>query len=225
MRETKEMVKVIRVLLADDHVLVRAGIRALIEKVPGVEVCGEANDGRETLELAQALDPDVILIDIALPGLNGLETAARLTREFPRVKTIILSTHYNEEFVWRALRAGASGFLLKKEPATELEIALHRAMAGEIYLSGEISDQLRPRFPWQRIAHRKSPMERLTGRQREILQLIAEGLNTKRIADVMTLSPKTVEYHRMKLMKQLNIHNIPGLVRFALQMGVVSSEG
>jgi DNA-binding NarL/FixJ family response regulator len=225
MRETKKMDKTIHVLLADDHVLVRAGIRALIEKVSGVEVCGEASDGRETLELAGALNPEVILIDIALPGLNGLETVSRLTRNFPRVKTILLSTHYNEELVWRALRAGASGFLLKKEPAKELEIALHRAMAGEIYLSREISDHLRPRFPWQRIVHRKSPMERLTGRQREILQLIAEGLNTKRIADVMTLSPKTVEYHRMKLMKQLNIHNIPGLVRFALQMGVVPSEG
>jgi DNA-binding NarL/FixJ family response regulator len=216
--------KPIRVLLADDHTLVRAGLRALLEKTPGVEVLAEAGDGREVLDLAKTHEPDVVLMDIAMPSLNGLEATMRLAKEFPLVRVIILSTHHNEEHAWQALRAGASGFLLKKEPSSELETALHQVVHGKIYLSREISDRLIKKFPLEAIAYRKSPIERLTGRQREILQLIVEGLNTKRIAAILAVSPKTVEYHRMKLMKRLNIHDIPGLVRFALQVGLISYQ-
>jgi DNA-binding NarL/FixJ family response regulator len=198
----------IRVMLADDHTLVRAGIRALLEKLPGVEVVGEADDGREVLKLVKLHRPDVVLMDIAMPGLNGLEAAARLAREFPDVRVIILSMHDNEEYVWRALKAGAAGYLLKKE----------------VYLSQEISSQLPKNFLLDGIAKRKSPLEQLTGRQREILQLIAEGQNTKGIAEVLKVSPKTVEYHRMKLMGCLNVHDIPGLVRFALRVGLLPQE-
>jgi len=216
--------KPIHVILADDHTLVRAGIRALLEKLPGVKVIGEAGDGREVLNLVKAQRPDVVLMDIAMPGLNGLEAAERMARDFPKVRVIMLSMHNNEEYVLRAIKSGASGYLLKKAATAELETALHRVADGEIYLSKEISMELHRKFPLQGIAGRKGPLEQLTGRQREILQLIAEGQNTKRIGETLKVSPKTVEYHRMKLMNCLNVHDIPGLVRFALRVGLIPEE-
>ena len=220
----KQSAKTINVVLADDHTLVRAGIRALLEKLPGVKVTGEAGDGREVLNLVKAQQPDVVLMDIAMPGLNGLEAAARMARDFPDVRVIILSMHNNEEYVLRSIKSGASGYLLKKAATAELETALHRVVDGEIYLSREISLQLHRQFPLQGIADRKGPLEKLTGRQREILQLIAEGQNTKKIGAILHVSPKTVEYHRMKLMNCLDVHDIPGLVRFALRVGLIPEE-
>jgi len=220
----KNGIKLVRVILADDHTLVRAGIRALLEKLPEVKVLGEAGNGREAMELAKKHKPDVVLMDITMPGLNGLEAAARMAKEFPDVRVIILSMHNNEEYYWRALKAGAAGYLLKKAATAELAIALQRVMHGEIYLSEEISLRLLKKFPLQGIADRKSPFEQLTGRQREILQLIAEGQNTKEIAEILKVSPKTVEYHRMKLMAGLNVHDVPGLVRFALRVGLIPEE-
>ncbi|MGD0615659.1 MAG: response regulator transcription factor [Verrucomicrobiota bacterium] len=217
-------VKRVRVLLADDHTLVRAGIRALLEKLPEVEVVGEAGDGREVLNLVGTRRPDVVLMDIAMPGLNGLEAAARVAKEFPDVRVIILSMHHNEEYVWRALNAGVAGYLLKKAATAELATALQRVAHGEIYLSQEISSRLPKSFPLGGMANRKSPFEQLTGRQREILQLIAEGQNTKGIGEILKVSPKTVEYHRMKLMDCLNVHDVPGLVRFALRVGLIPQE-
>ena len=216
--------KPVRVMLADDHTLVRAGIRALLEKLPGVEVVGEAGDGREVLKLVKLNQPDVVLMDVAMPGLNGLEAAARMAREFPNVRVIILSMHQNEEYVWRALKAGAAGYLLKKAATAELATALQCVARGEVYLSQEISARLPKSFPLDGIANRKSPLEELSERQREILQLIAEGQNTKQIAELLKISPKTIEYHRMKLMDCLNIHDVPGLVRFALQVGLLPQE-
>jgi DNA-binding NarL/FixJ family response regulator len=217
-------VKPVRVMLADDHTLVRAGIRALLEKLPGVEVVGEAGDGREVLKLVKLHRPDVVLMDISMPGLNGLEAAVRMAKEFPDVRVIILSMHPNEEYVWRALKAGAAGYLLKKAATAELATALQHVALGEFYLSQEISTRLPKNFALDGIAHRKSPLEELTGRQREILQLIAEGRNTKGIAEILKVSPKTIEYHRMKLMDCLNVHDVPGLVRFALRVGLIPQE-
>ncbi len=216
--------KPIRLVLADDHTLVRAGIRALLEKLPGVEVVGEASDGREVLNLVKLHRPDVVLLDISMPGLNGLEAAARLAKEFPDVKVVILSMHNNEEYVWRALKSGVAGYLLKKAATAELETALQQVVHGEVYLSREISARLAKKLPLQGIADRKSPLEQLTSRQREILQLVAEGQNTKGIAEILKVSPKTVEYHRMKLMDCLNVHDVPGLVRFALRVGLIPQE-
>jgi DNA-binding NarL/FixJ family response regulator len=216
--------KPIRIILADDHVLVRAGIRALLEKLPDVQVVAEAGDGREVLKLAKTHMPDVVLMDIAMSGLNGLEATARLHAELPAVRVIILSMHHNEEYVWRALKAGAAGYLLKKAATAELATALQRVTDGEIYLSQEISARLPKNFALDGIASRKSPLEQLTGRQREILQLVVEGQNTKSIAELLKVSPKTVEYHRTKLMNCLNVHDLPGLVRFALRAGMISPE-
>lgn len=214
----------IRVILADDHTLVRAGIRALLEKIPDVQVLGEANDGREVINMVMAHRPDIVLMDIAMPGLNGLEAAERLTNEFPATHVILLSMHDNDEYVSRALKLGAAGYLLKRAATAELAAALRRVARREVYLSQEISNRLLKQFPVEGFANRKSPIEELTGRQREILQLIAEGQNTKGIAEILKVSPKTIEYHRMKLMNRLNVRDIAGLVRFALRVGLITQE-
>lgn len=216
--------KKIRVVLADDHPIVRAGIRAELDRLPNVEVIGEVSDGREAIDLVAAQHPDLVFMDISMRGLNGLEATARITKEFPQVRVIILSMHQNEEYFWQALKAGASGYLLKKAATTELSTAVSRVLSGEIYLTREISSRLLKKLPLQQIAHQKSPLEKLTDRQREILQLIAEGQTTKAIALILGVSPKTVEYHRAKLMERLNIFDIPGLVRFALQSGLIAQD-
>jgi DNA-binding NarL/FixJ family response regulator len=216
--------KRIRVLLADDHPIVRAGIRAELEKLPGVEIVGEASDGREAIELVQTQRPDLVFMDISMKGLNGLEATARIVKEFPKVRVVILSMHQNEEYFWQALKSGASGYLLKKAATAELANAVSRVSNGEIYLTREMSNRLLTKLPLQQIAHQKTPLEKLTDRQREILQLIAEGQTTKAIALILKVSPKTVEYHRAKLMERLNIFDIPGLVRFALQSGLISQD-
>ena len=216
--------KTIRVLLADDHTLVRAGIRALLEKIPGVEVAGEAGDGRALLDLIKTHKPDVVLLDISMPGLNGLQTLAHITRDFPHVQVVILSMHHNDEYVLQALKSGVSGYLLKRAATTELAAAVKTVVDGQIYLSREIASQFLKKFPLQQIARSRSPLEQLTLRQREILQLLAEGQTTKAIGLVLKVSDKTVEYHRAKLMARLNIFDIPGLVRFALRTGVISQE-
>jgi DNA-binding NarL/FixJ family response regulator len=216
--------KPIRVILADDHPIVRAGIRETLKALPGIEVVSEATDGREAVDLVKSARPDVVFMDISMPGLNGLEATERIIKAFPEVRVIILSRHDNEEYYWRALRVGASGYLLKKAVIAELREALQRVAGGEVYLSREISARLRNKLPLDQIARARSPVERLSERQREILQLIAEGQTTKEIALTLNLSAKTVEYHRMQLMQRLNIFDIPGLVRFALRTGLISQE-
>jgi DNA-binding NarL/FixJ family response regulator len=216
--------KPLRIVLADDHPIVRAGIRAELEKLPDVTVVGEASDGREAIELIKAHRPNVVFMDISMRGLNGLEATGRITKEFPQVRVIILSVHQSEEYFWQALKSGASGYLLKKAATAELATALRQVVGGEIYLTREISNRLVKKLPLQHIAHQKSPLEQLSERQREILQLIAEGQTTKAIALILKVSPKTVEYHRARLMENLNIFDIPGLVRFALQSGLISQE-
>ncbi|HEY5910377.1 MAG TPA: response regulator transcription factor [Verrucomicrobiae bacterium] len=216
--------KPLRIILADDHPIVRAGIRSELEKIAGITIIAEAADGREAFDLVKAHQPEVVFMDISMKGLNGLEATARILREFPKTRVIILSVHQNEEYFWQALKAGASGYLLKKAAVAELGAALKRVLAGEIYLARDISSKLVQKLPLQQIAHQKSPLEKLTDRQREILQLIAEGQTTKAIALILKVSPKTVEYHRSKLMERLSIFDIPGLVRFALQTGLISQD-
>ena len=214
----------IRVILVDDHPIVRAGIRETLKEIPGVDVVGEASDGREALDLIKAEQPDMVFMDISMPGLNGLEATERIVKAFPKVRVIILSRHENEQYYWRALQVGASGYVLKQSAIAELKAAVQHVAGGEIYLSREIATRLRKQLPLQRIAHARNPTEQLTPRQREILQLIAEGQTTKAIAIILKVSPKTVEYHRAKLMQSLNIFDIPGLVRFALRTGLISQE-
>jgi DNA-binding NarL/FixJ family response regulator len=210
----------IRVVLADDHTLVRAGIRALLEKLPDVHVVAEASDGREAVHLVTTTQPDVVLMDIAMPGLNGLEATRRLVKEFPAIRVLILSMHKNEEYVWQALRAGAVGYLLKDADLAELALAITAVTRGETYLSPPISKHVIREYV-QRVGGEETGLEQLTPRQREILQLIAEGHTTKMIAQRLGLSVKTVETHRAQMMERLDIHEIAGLVRYAIRMGVV----
>jgi DNA-binding NarL/FixJ family response regulator len=214
----------LRIILADDHPIVRAGIRAELERIPDLQIVAEASDGREAIELIKIHQPNIVFMDISMKGLNGLEATARITKEFPQTRVIILSMHQNEEYFWQALKSGASGYLLKKAATGELADAVSRVAGGEIYLTREISNRLVKRLPAQQIAHQKSPLDTLTGRQREILQLIAEGQTTKAIALILKVSPKTIEYHRARLMERLEIYDIPGLVRFALKSGLISQE-
>jgi DNA-binding NarL/FixJ family response regulator len=220
-KATRNEKETVRVLVADDHPIVRAGIRAELEKLPWVELAGEASDGREAVEAVRRQQPEVVFMDISMHGLNGLEATARIHKEFPKVRVIILSRHDQEEYYWHALKAGAHGYLLKGGATKELQAALERVMDGEIYLSDVISQRLVKKLPLQQIAFAKSPLEQLTERQREILILIAEGQTTKATALILKVSPKTVEYHRMQLMQRLNIYDVPGLVRFALRNGLI----
>lgn len=213
----------VRVVLADDHTLVRAGLRKLLESMPEVEVVGEASDGLALLALVEELQPQLVLMDIAMPGLNGLEATARLVRARPDARVLILSMHQSEEYVRQALRNGAVGYMLKDAAPLELDLALRAVLRGETYLSpavsrGVVSDYV------QRLRDDDQPGNALTPRQREVLQLIAEGHSSKEIARRLDLSVKTVETHRSQLMKQLGIHEVAGLVRYAMRIGLISPD-
>jgi DNA-binding NarL/FixJ family response regulator len=215
----------IRVLLAEDHTLIRAGIRALLEHLAGVQVVAEAGDGREALRLIEMHKPDVALVDIAMPGLNGLEVTARAAKDFPNVRVIILSMHANEEYVLQALRVGAGGYLLKDAGTSELELALRAVVHGETYLSPAVSKHVVADYV-RRVGAEEQPrlLDQLTARQREVLQLIAEGRTTQEIANLLNVSVKTIETHRTQLMQRLDIHDIAGLVRYAIRMGIISGD-
>lgn len=212
----------IRVVLADDHLLVRAGIRSMIEKIPRVEVVGEASNGREALELVRSKLPDLVLLDIAMPDLGGLEALPQIVKNSPSVKVVVLSAYGTEQYVSRALRAGASGYLLKYAEAGELGQAINSVVQGEIYLSPSISRNIINSYIEQG-GGELSPLDQLTPRQREILQMIAEAKNTKEIASTLEISVKTVEAHRLQLMDRLDIHSVPGLVRYAVRNGLVEA--
>jgi len=213
------------VLIADDHTLVRAGLRALLEGLPEVGTVIEAGNGREALTAIAAHRPAVVLMDIAMPELNGLEAAAIVSRDHPATRTIVLSMHGTGAYVLQALRAGAAGYLLKDAAAEELALALRAVLRGEIYISSAVSRVVVSGFLAGMAAadaESRSPVEALSTRQREILQLIAEGKSTKEIAYSLGLSIKTVETHRRQVMERLQIFDVPGLVRFALRHRIVS---
>ncbi|MBE9111155.1 response regulator transcription factor [Nodosilinea sp. LEGE 07298] len=213
----------IQLVIADNHTLVRVGFRSLVEDIDGVEVVGEAENGREALQLVETLSPQIVLMDIAMPEMNGLEATARITREFPQVRVLILSMHANEEYVYQALRSGASGYLLKDSSTEELDLALRALARGETYLCPAVSKYVISDYV-RRLGQDQNPLDQITPRQREILQLIAEGKSTKDIADILYISTKTVETHRAQLMARLDIHDIAGLVRYAIRMGLVVLE-
>jgi DNA-binding NarL/FixJ family response regulator len=226
----------IRVLIADDHTLLRSGLRALLERAPDIRVVGEAADGREALRQIEEQRPDVVLMDVAMAGLNGLEATMRAVRDHRGVRVVILSMHKNEEYVVHAVQAGASGYLLKDVATTELVTAIRTVMRGQRYLSAEAAQRVAdyeerfgtisaqggpPGSPGH--APARDPTQ-LTQREREVLQLIAEGRTMQEIASVLAISPKTVETHRYRLMDRLNIHHVAGLVRYALRTGLVQPE-
>ncbi|MER3458972.1 MAG: DNA-binding response regulator [Chloroflexota bacterium] len=215
----------IRVILADDHTLVRKGLKALLAAYPHIEVVGEAADGREAVQLAEALRPHVVVMDINMPGLNGLEATDRIKRRCPEVNVLILSMHANEEYVLQVLRSGASGYLLKDSATEDLVAGIQAVTAGEAYLSPRISKTVIAEYVRRTEAEaQRRPHELLTPREREILQLIAEGRTSKEIASELHLSIKTVETHRANLMDKLNIHNRAGLIRYAIRAGIIPPD-
>ena len=211
----------IRVLLADDHALVRAGIHSLLQGMREVQVVAEASSGEEALALADRQRPDVVLMDIAMKGITGLEAAAQMRERYPDVRVVILSMHSGEEYVLQALRAGAAGYLLKDAATGELELALRSVMRGESWLSPAVSRQVVEGY----VRSGESAPEALTARQREVLRLVAGGKSTKEIAFLLNLSVKTVETHRAQIMERLNIRDVAGLVRYALRTGLVPPDG
>lgn len=213
----------IRVLLADDHDLFRAGLRVLLQDLGGFEVVAEAGDGRDALRLVGEHRPDVVLMDLMMPGLNGLEATARVAREFPGVRVLVLSMNAAEEFVLPAVRAGASGYVLKNARPAELEQAIRAVARGDTYLTPAVSGHLIDDYR-RRAADGADSLDKLTPRQREVLQLVAEGHSTKQIARRLGVSVKTVETYRSQLMDALDIRDIAGLTRYAIRKGVVSSD-
>ena len=210
----------IRILLADDHELVRNGIRALLEKLSGVEVTGEASNGEDAIRLVEKSEPHIVLTDIAMPGLNGLEVTRHLAKAFPNVRVVILSMYADEEHLYMALRAGAAGYLVKGAAREELELAIRAVARGDAYISPALSKHLIVNCG-QAGDGGLTPLKRLSCRQTEVLRLIARSKTTKQIALDLNISVKTVESHRTQLMDRLEIHDIPGLVRFAIKVGLV----
>jgi len=218
-----------RIVLADDHQLVRAGIRSLLQRLHDVQVVAEASDGDEALRLVATQQPDIVLMDIGMAGLNGLEATERIAQAFPDVHVIILSMHDNKEYVLQALRAGAAGYLLKDAAKAELELAVRAVARGETYLSPPVSKHVIAAYVQRAIGAPGMPiddlpLERLTSRQREVLRLIAAGQTSQTIANTLGISVKTVETHRAQIMERLDIHDVAGLVRYAIHMGLANNE-
>jgi DNA-binding NarL/FixJ family response regulator len=215
----------IRLVLADDHTLVRTGMRLLLESTPDVNVVGEASDGMEALQLIEQLRPDCVLMDLAMPGLSGVEAVRRSRARFPNIPILVISMHADEAYVHKALVAGASGYLLKGSDKEELELALRAILRGETYLTPAISKTLVSALARKsQVSDVLSPLDSLTLRQREVLRLVAEGNSTKQIAARLGLSAKTVEAHRGAIMDRLGIRDLAGLVRFAVRAGLVEHD-
>ncbi len=212
--------RVIGAYLADDHVMVREGLAALVSEDPGIEVVGQGGDGMTIMEDVNRLRPDVVLLDITMPGLNGLDVCREITRKHKGISVMILTMHDDEQFIATALEYGASGYLLKEAAAEELCEAVRRVANGELYLGSGIPSTAVHRA----VRGNSDPYDRLTTRERQVLQLIAEGKTNRAIAGDLRLAVKTVDTHRSRLMRKLNIHDQTSLVKFALRKGIVSLD-
>ncbi len=214
----------IKILLADDHAIMRQGLRSLIEKQPDMEVVGEAEDGRKAVELVRELLPDIVIMDITMPNLNGVEASRQITGEFPKVKIIALSINSNRRFVTDMLGAGATGYVLKECLFDELVQAIQAVAAGGSYLSSRITGLVIEDYISRLSTIAESPLATLTGREREVLQLVAEGTSTKQIALKLHVSTKTVEANRRQIMEKLDVHSIAELTKYAVREGLTSLE-
>ncbi len=213
----------IRVLLADDHTVMRNGLRLLLERQPNLVVVGEASDGRETVRLAESVAPQVVVMDIAMPNLNGIEAARQITAARPETAIVILSMHSDESYVIRALKAGARAYLLKDSAEGDLIAAIHAITDGKSFFSPAISRILVEDYMRQlEQKHVEDTYELLTAREREILQLLAEGKTNKEAAAILNLSVYTIETHRTHILQKLNLHNVPELILYAVRKGIIA---
>jgi two-component system response regulator NreC len=212
--------KKIRVLLAEDHTIVRQGLAALLKSEPGIEVVGEASDGLEAVEMAKKFMPDLILMDIAMRNLNGLEATRKIKKLFPHIKVLVLTMYENEEWIFQILKAGASGYLIKDSAMTDLISAIGAVAQGDSYLSPCISRKVIDEYIRKaEMGERETLDDLLSGREREVLQLIAEGHSIPQIASLLCISKKTVEAHKTHIMEKLNIHDKVGLIKYAIRVG------
>jgi DNA-binding NarL/FixJ family response regulator len=217
------MSKTIRVLLADDHVLIRAGLRMVVDAQPDFTVVGEAGDGREAVAMAESLKPDVLVMDIGMPGLNGIEAARQIREKLPEAQIVMLSMHSDEGYVLRALKAGAKAYLLKDSAETDLARAIRAAADGKSFFSPAVGRVLLEDYvrKLQRTGAEDS-YDLLSPREREILQLVAEGRSSKEIANLLNLSVYTVETHRARVMQKLNLRGVPELILYAVRKGIIA---
>ncbi|MFQ5674326.1 MAG: response regulator [bacterium] len=214
----------LKILLADDHKIVRDGLHSLLKKEAGMEVIGEADNGRETVQLAREMEPDIIIMDISMPDLNGVEATRQIISNSPEAKIIALSMHSDKRFVKGILSAGAKGYLLKDSAFEELVDAIHTVVSGKFYLSSGIAGVVVKDYIGSKSAKNLLNSDLLSAREREVLQLIAEGKSTKEVAATLHVSVKTIETHRQKIMQKLNIHSVAGLTRFAIREGLSSLD-
>jgi len=214
----------IKILLVDDHAIIREGLRSLLEKQPEMEVIADTDDGRKAIELVRELLPDIVIMDITMPGLNGIEATRQITAEFPDVKVIALSIHSKRRYVADMLSAGATGYILKECLFDELVQAIKAVAAGGRYLSPRITDVVVSDYVKRLSASADSPFEALKTREREVLQLVAEGKSTKQIALELHVSTKTIEANRRQIMEKLNIHNVAELTKYAVREGLTTLE-
>lgn len=215
--------KKIRVMIVDDHTLVRAGIRSLLALVEGIEVIGEASDGKEALLKIERLKPDVVLMDLAMPIMGGLEATRRLRRDFPGIKVLALTQYDDSEYVIPVIEAGASGFVTKMSAFSELAAAIEAAYKGESYLSSTAATALVEEYQQKTILDgEQDPYQQLTDREREVLKLVAEGHTSREIAELFVVSPKTVEWHKNSLMKKLGIHSRIELIKYAIRKRIIT---
>jgi two-component system, NarL family, response regulator NreC len=213
----------LRIVLADDHTIVRNGLRVLLERQPDFVIVGEASNGREAIEITEQQSPEVVLMDIAMPTMNGIEATARITAALPKTAVVILSVHSDESYILRALKAGARGYLLKDSAESDLIQAVRAVAAGKAFFSPAVSKVLAEDYIRQvRQRGLEDPYDLLTARERELLQLIAEGKSAKEIAALLNLSAHTVDTHRGNLMQKLHVHSIPELILYAVRKGIIS---
>lgn len=213
----------IRIVLADDHAMFLSGLRALLEKQRDLEVIAEVRDGQEAVKVAREKKPDLVIMDVSMPGMNGIEATRQITAELPGVKVLCLSMHASEHFVGEGFEGGASGYLLKESAFEEMLRAIRAVMANQTYLSPAVAGPMIEGYRALRSRHH-SPLSRLTGREREVLQLVAEGHSTKDIAARLHLSVKTIDTHRGRLMEKLSIHSVAGLTKYAIRYGLTAPD-
>jgi len=215
----------VRIVIAEDHTILREGLKSLLSSNPDFEIIGEAEDGREAIRCVEKFKPDLILMDLSMPRINGLDAIKEIKKRFSETKILVLTVHKTEEYILATLKAGADGYILKDSTHAELVLAVKNVLSGKHYISPGISEKVIEGYlEGKKALKTKSSWETLTQREREILKLIAEGYKNKEIGDYLCISPKTVEKHRANLMEKLDLHNVQALTTFAIEKGLVSRE-